>query len=110
MNVIKDAIAFIIIPLTYIIDPSLANGVVPDQLKIARVIPLFKSGTISLFTNYRPVFVLPALSKILERIVYKRLMGFLDTYMVSFLVANTAFEKIILQHMPGAYARIRLHD
>ena len=62
MNVVKDAIAFIVIALTYIINLSLANGVVPDQLKIARVILLFKSGTIFLFTNYRPVSVLPAFS------------------------------------------------
>ena len=66
-NVVKDTIAFIIIPLTYIINLSLSNGVVPDQLKIARVIPLFKSGTISLLTNYRPVSLLPAFSTILER-------------------------------------------
>ena len=69
MNIVKDTIPFITLPLIYIIN---ANGVVPDQLKIARVIPLFKSGTISLFTNYRPVSVLPAFSNILERIVYKR--------------------------------------
>ena len=67
MNVVKDTKAYIIIPLTCIINLSLANGTVPDQLKIARVIPLFKSGTISLFTNYRPVYVLPAFSTILER-------------------------------------------
>ena len=41
---------------------------VPDQLKIARVIPLFKSGDESTFTNYRPVSVLPAFSKILQRV------------------------------------------
>ena len=66
-NVVKDTIAFIIIPLTYIINLSLSNGVFPDHLKIARVIPLFKSGTISLLTNYRPVSLLPAFSTILER-------------------------------------------
>ena len=82
MSVVKDTIDFTIIPLTYIINLSLANGVVPDHLKIARVIPLFKLDTISLLTNYRPVSVLPAISKILERAVYKRLMSFLNTYSV----------------------------
>ena len=44
-------------------------------MKIARVIPLFKSGDKSLVTNYRPVSVLPVFSKFLERIVYKRLIN-----------------------------------
>ena len=65
MNVVKETVDVIIQPLTYIIDLSLSSGVVPDQMKIARVIPLFKSGDLSLFTNYRPVSVLPAFSKIL---------------------------------------------
>ena len=38
-------------------------GVVPQEMKIARVIPLFKSGDKSLFTNYRPVSVLPVFWK-----------------------------------------------
>ena len=49
-------------------------------MKIARVIPLFKSGDKSLFTNYRPVSVLPVFSKFLERIVYNRLIIFLNKY------------------------------
>ena len=51
-------------PLIYIINLSIIIGIVPDDLKIARVIPLFKSGDSSLFTNYRSVSVLPAFSKI----------------------------------------------
>ena len=98
MRVAKDTIAFIIISLTYIINLSLANGVLQGQFKIAWVIPLFKSGTISIFTSYRSVSVLPAFSKILERIVYKRLMSFW-IHIMSFLVANTALEKIILLRM-----------
>ena len=49
-------------------------------MKIARVIPLFKSGDKSLFTNYRAVSVLPVFSKFLERIVYNRLINFLNKY------------------------------
>ena len=50
-------------PLTHVINMSIVSGIVPDELKIARVFPLFKSGDISLFTNYRPVSVLPAFFK-----------------------------------------------
>ena len=49
-------------------------------MKIARVVPLFKTSDLSLLTNYRPVSVLPAFSKILERIVYNRLINFLNKF------------------------------
>ena len=63
MDVVKQTINLIIAPLTHIMNLSLSSGFVPEQMKVARVIPLFKSGTLSLFTNYRPVSVLPAFSK-----------------------------------------------
>ena len=66
MNVIKETASLICSPLVDIFNLSLSSGSVPDQMKCARVIPLFKSGLTSLFTNYRPVSVLPAFSKILE--------------------------------------------
>ena len=88
-----------------IIDLSLSSGVVPDQMKIARVIPLFKSGDLSLFTNYRPVSVLPAFSEILERIVHNRLINFLNKY--SILSCNQyGFRK----NHSTAYALIQLYD
>jgi len=51
-------------------------------MKIARVIPLYKSGAHNVLTNYRPVSVLPAFSKILEKIMYKRLLAFLDRHKI----------------------------
>ena len=56
---------------------SIAQGVVLDQIKIARVVPLFKADDQSLFTNYRPVSVLPSFSKFPERIIYNRLYDYL---------------------------------
>ena len=64
-------------PLAHIINLSIAHGVVPDQMKIARAVPLFKADDQSLFTNYRPVFVLPRFSKFLERIIYNHLYDYL---------------------------------
>ena len=78
MNLIKDSVDKIIFPITGIINLSITSGIVPNQLKIARVIPLFKSGEQDIFTNYRPVSVLPAFSKILERVMYNRLLRFLN--------------------------------
>ena len=78
MNVVKGFFNLICTPLTYIINLSLNSGVVPQKIKIARVIPLFKSGDNSLFPNYRPVSVLPVFSKFLERIVYNPLINFVE--------------------------------
>ena len=50
----------------------------PQEMKIARVIPLFKSGDCSIITNYRPVSILPSFSKILEKVVYNRILNYLD--------------------------------
>ena len=64
MRSIKESANFISEPLTHIVNLSIGSGIFPDQTKIARVIPLFKSGDNNLFTNYRPVSVLPIFSKL----------------------------------------------
>ena len=78
MNLIKQIITAVIVPFTHICNLSFLNGVVPDGMKIAKIIPLFKSGVKSNFTNYRPVALLPQFSKILEKLFCKRLNEFID--------------------------------
>ena len=58
------------------------SGVFPDDLNI--VIPLYKSGDSSLFTNYRPISLLPAFFKVFERLIYNRLHSFLKKYNILF--------------------------
>ena len=67
-------------PLKHICNLSLLNGVFPDTcgMKIARVIPLFKSGKTKEFSNYRPISLLSQCSKILEKNYHSRLMAFID--------------------------------
>ena len=60
--------------LTHIINLSLIQGKFPDSLKIAKVVPIFKQGSRLLCTNYRPISVLPALSKIFEKCVLNQLI------------------------------------
>ena len=55
MNVVKETIGLIIERLTNVMNLSLISGAIPDNMMIALVIPLFKSGVLSLFTNYRLV-------------------------------------------------------
>ena len=60
VNLIKKIIHHIADPLSTLINKSFEYGIAPDQLKIARVCPIFKTGDQSDFTNYRPISVLPA--------------------------------------------------
>ena len=69
MCLIKKLIPYIVVPLKHILNLSLQNGVFPDSIKIARVIPLFKSGNTKEFSNYRPILLLPQFSKILEQFI-----------------------------------------
>ena len=50
----------------------------PGNLKTAKVIPIFKSGDNTVLNNYRPISILPAISKVLEKLVCNRLVGFLE--------------------------------
>ena len=54
------------------------SGVFPDELKIAKVIPLYKSGSSNLMSNYRPISILPKLSKIFEKLIHSRIYQFLE--------------------------------
>ena len=67
--VIKQTANIIVTPLTRIVNLTLKNGTFPDTLKKAKVIPLLKSGYRSDNKNYRPISVLPAFSKIFEKLL-----------------------------------------
>ncbi len=54
------------------------TGRVPDKLKEAMITPVYKSDDHKSFGNYRPISILPIFSKILERIIYNRLLTYLD--------------------------------
>ena len=59
INVIKHVSQYICDPLSKVFNESFVKGIVPNQLKIAKVIPVFKSGNCDEFSNYRPVSLLP---------------------------------------------------
>jgi hypothetical protein len=65
-------------PLCLIFNKSMVDGIVPDDLKIAKIIPVYKSDEKKVISNYRPISILPAFSKILERLVYNRLLDFIN--------------------------------
>ena len=61
------------------INNSFISGIFPTPLKIARVVPIFKSGDRTNVTNYRPISMLSILSKIFENCIYSRLVTFFET-------------------------------
>jgi len=64
--------------LTHIFNASFTHGVVPSLLKQANVTPIFKAGDKHDFTNYRPISILPSISKLLEKVVYIRIFNFIS--------------------------------
>jgi len=67
VNILKRSIVYISEPLSVIVYCSIQTGVFPDELKIARVRPIFKSGDKQLLQNYRPISVLSSFSKNLKK-------------------------------------------
>lgn len=74
---VKDGGTEIVVPFTYIINLSINSATVPDDFKVAKVIPLYKKGDKNYEGNYRPVSVLPTLSKIFERIAYEQVSEYM---------------------------------
>ena len=63
----------ILTPLTIIINQSIETGIFPDKLKIAKVIPIYKKNEKEYFENYRPISILPCISKVFERVIHIQL-------------------------------------
>ena len=79
-NILIKSIAEIISkPLTVIINQCLKISIFPNQLKKAKVVPIFKSGDDTLFTNYRPISLLPSTSKVVERVIFNQLYAYFET-------------------------------
>ena len=57
------------LPFTHIVNTSFTTG-----MKIAKVIPIHKSGDPTDFNNYRPISLLPAFSKLMEKLLYNRII------------------------------------
>ena len=76
---LSSAVLEIFRPLTHIINFTLKQGILPDSLKTAKVFPIFKQGSCSSCDNYRPISVLSALIKVLERCILNQLLFYLTT-------------------------------
>lgn len=75
---VKENVQFFKGPLTYLFNESIKCGKFPDILKTGIITPVFKSGLKSECSNYRPICILPTISKIFEKCVVKLILAYLD--------------------------------
>ena len=91
-KLMKEAIQNIILPITHIINRSFASGIFPNKVKRAKVIPIYKSSSQNELKNYRPISLLPDFSKLIEKIMLKKL-------------CRTSIKNILYKHQYGFRAK-----
>ena len=79
-------------PLKLIINQSFEHAIFPELLKIAKVTPLHKKNNDQIFDNYRPISVLPSVSKVFERIMYNQIYDFFSANKI-FFTSQYGFRK-----------------
>jgi exonuclease III len=76
----KRAVLFLSDVVSRLVNDCISNNVFPSCLKLARVVPVLKSGSQLVLNNYRPISILNIFSKIFEHVLHVRLQKYLDAY------------------------------
>lgn len=79
-KVIKESAVILTPIITYICNLCMSNGAFPQIFKTSLITPIHKGGNRDCAENYRPISILPAISKILEKLINKRLTAYLEKY------------------------------
>ena len=66
--------------LTIIINQMITTGIFPDAFKVSKVTPIFKKGDCSLMSNYRPISLLPTISKIFEKVIHDQMYEYFNEF------------------------------
>ena len=82
IHVLKVIIPLLAPTLAKLFNESIHTGTFPEALKTGCVIPLYKSGSRSIRSNYRPITTLSVFSKIFEKLVHKRMISFIKRYKI----------------------------
>ena len=77
-NFIKSCVSLYVSPLTKLVNSAFDSSQFPESLKQALVVPLFKGGNSNDVGNYRPISILPTLSKVYERALYNRIYNYVE--------------------------------
>ena len=77
---IIDSVESIVEPLAYIVNLSIRSGVFPDDLKRAKIVPIYKKKAKTEPGSYRPVSVLSVISKVLERVICEQLTDYIEKH------------------------------
>ena len=77
--VAKQCVNGFITPLTKIINMCITQGVFPNEVKLARVVPVYKCNNKQTLSNYRPISILTFFSKVIETIMYNTIAKYLET-------------------------------
>ena len=96
---IKTASSVLASPTSFIFNFRTENGIFPESLKISKVILIYKSGAKSEVNNYRPISLLPVLSKVFEKVLHKKITSPLSKNILFFHLLNMVSGRIILQNM-----------
>ena len=78
-QLLKKAIFILANPLKTLFDLSFKTGFVPDQMTVAKVIPLHKEGEKTSFNNYRPIAIISTIGKLMEKVVHRQLYDYLES-------------------------------
>ena len=84
-KILKDAVTVIVPPLTELFNCSINETHFPSKLKHANVIPLFKKDSNTDKTNYRPISILPSISKVFERLMFRQITSYIDNIISPYL-------------------------
>ena len=101
LQMIKQSLCFSV-GISELFNHVISNGNYPDQLKIATVVPIFKSGSRYDIKNYRPISLLPVLDKIFERLIINRLL--------SFLIKNNIISDRQFGYISGSNTQLAIFD
>ena len=83
-KIVKSTYNLYLDTLTHVFNSSITKGIFPRELKVAKVIARFKSQNSMMFDNYHPVSILPVFSKILEKLMYNRILSFINKHKLLF--------------------------
>lgn len=77
--IIKASVDHLVMPLAILFNKCLMDGIWPNNLKISKIVPIFKKGDVDIADNYRPIAIVPIIAKIFENIIKERLTVYLDS-------------------------------